>query len=167
MSLCILDLVLIGYVSFFIYEGPRQNWIILALLGALLVVANAYLGFQIRYSYRVHKLMGVVHSKRFKSKAFLPKGEPSDRVYKAVRALLKKEKIFYNLDATKFRIPELGAYKHNLRLKKLGMRVIIKAGSVKQSRSGTLLLVPEGASEDSMEDMMARFDSAFGDGAAK
>jgi hypothetical protein len=156
--------MLIGYISYFIYIGPKSNWVIIAVLGALLLVANAYLGFQIRYSYRVRSLMGAVHSKRFKSKAFLPKKDPSDRVFKAVKSILKKEKVFYRLQTTKFRIPEIGAYRHNLLLKKKGVRVIIKASSLKTSRSGCILLVPEGADEDQMEEMMSLFDDAFGSG---
>jgi hypothetical protein len=164
VSLCGIDLVLVGYVSYFIYDGPKNYWFMLVFLGALLLVANLYLGFQIRYSFRIKKLMMGVHSKRFKSRSLLPKFHPSDRVYKAVRSVLKKQKIFYRLQTTKFRIPELGAYKHNLHLKKQGVRIVIKAGSLKNSRSGSILLVPEGANGDQMEEMMSLFDDAFGDG---
>ena len=166
VSLCVIDVVLIGYVSYFIYDGPKNYWFMLVFLLVLLLVANLYLGFQIRYSIRIKKLMGAVYSKRFKSKALLPKSEPSDRVYKAVRSILKKQKIFYRLQTTKFRIPELGAYKHNMQIKKQGMRIIIKAGSTKHSRSGCILLVPERSDGVQVEEMMSLFDEAFGDGAS-
>lgn len=164
ICLCGIDAAIIGYVSYFIYEGPKNYWFMIAFLGALLLVANLYLGFQVRYSFKINRLMAVVHSKRFKSRALLPKFDPSDRVYKAVRSVLKKEKIFYRLQTSKFRIPELGAYKHNLHLKKQGVRIVIKAGSSKNSRSGSILLVPEGADADQMEEMMSLFDDAFGNG---
>lgn len=167
VSLCSINAVLIGYILYFLYGGPKSYRFMIAFLGALMLVANIYLGFQVQYSFRIKRLMSVVHSKRFKSRAILPKFDPSDRVYKAVRSLLKKKKIFYRLQTSKFRIPELGAYKHNLHLKKQGARIVIKAGSTKNSRSGSILLVPEGADADQMEEMMSLFDDAFGDGGSK
>jgi hypothetical protein len=148
----------------FIYllvEDPSRNWIFLVIMGIIWLLFSLFLGFQIRYAYRVKNLLKDVHHKAFKRKRFFTKGEPVDVVHKGLRSILKKEKIYITKDESKFRIPELGKFRHNLYLKKLGIRIIIKKNTTLLPGDGSILLVPEKTSVEKLDQLKESIEEAF------
>ncbi len=118
--------------------------------------------FQIRYGLRVKRLLKDAHHKSFKRRRAFSKHEPVKQADAGIRSLLKKEKIFFRPGHTNFRIPEVGRFKHNLYLKKLGIRIIIKKHSAMQTGDGAILLIPENTTREKLDGLKALIEEAFG-----
>lgn len=149
-------------IVYLLIEDLSRNWIFLVVLGIIWMFFSTFLIFQIRYAYRVKNLLKDVHHKAFRRKKLFSKGQPVDMVHKGLRSLLKKEKVKITREESKFHIPEIGRFRHNLYLKKLGIRVIIKKNTTLLPGDGSILLVPEKTSREKLDGLMEMIEEAFG-----
>ena len=149
-------------IVYLLVEDPSKNWIFLVILGVIWLFFALFLVFQIRYAYRIMRLLRDVHHKSFKRRKLFSKGQPVDMVHKGLRSILKKQKIGITAEESKFHIPELGRFRHNLYLKKLGIRVIIKKNTTILPGDGSILLVPEKTSQEELDGLKESIEEAFG-----
>jgi len=134
-------------------EGPKRNWPFIVILGIIWAFFAAFLMFQIRYSHRIVKLMEGVYHKSFKRKRMFSTGVPIDVVNKRIRHVLKKKRFKVSKGETKFRIPEIGKYRHNLYLPKFGVRLIIRKTATYLPGDGSILLVPEKTTQGQLDEL--------------